>query len=39
MQNLVQLVFSEIASADIKKHKKSGDIVVLKKIEMLWSTQ
>ncbi len=29
------LEFSEIALADIKKHKKSGDIVVLKKIEKL----
>jgi toxin YoeB len=29
------LVFSEIALADIKKHKKSGDTVVLKKIEKL----
>ncbi len=29
------LVFSEIALADIKKHKKSGDKVVLKKIEKL----
>lgn len=29
------LEFSEIALADIKKHKKSGDKVVLKKIEKL----
>lgn len=29
------LVFYEIALADIKKHKKSGDLVVLKKIEKL----
>ena len=29
------LEFSEIALADIKKHKKSGDKVVLKKIENL----
>ena len=30
------LEFSEIALADIKKHKKSGDKVVLKKIEKLF---
>jgi len=29
------LEFTEIALADIKKHKKSGDKVVLKKIEKL----
>ncbi|RLD91757.1 MAG: Txe/YoeB family addiction module toxin [Bacteroidetes bacterium] len=29
------LEFSEIALADIKKHRKSGDKVVLKKIEKL----
>ena len=29
------LEFSEIALADIKKHKKSGGIVILKKIEKL----
>ena len=29
------LEFSEIALADIEKHKKSGDKVVLKKIEKL----
>ncbi len=29
------LEFSEIALADIKRHKKSGDKVVLKKIENL----
>ncbi len=29
------LVFTEIALADIKKHKKSGDKVVLRKIEKL----
>jgi len=29
------LEFSEIAWADIKKHKKSGDKVILKKIEKL----
>ncbi len=29
------LEFSEIALSDIKKHKKSGDKVVLKKIEKL----
>ena len=29
------LEFSETALADIKKHKKSGDKVVLKKIEKL----
>ena len=29
------LVFTEIALTDIKKHKKSGDKVVLRKIEKL----
>ncbi len=29
------LVFSEIAIADINKHKKSGDKAVLKKLEIL----